>query len=226
MTESGQSRTQFSEEDRTALVLLRHLCATIGSANDADDHGYSDDARRMREESVESIRNLAAQHPFISERFPTLERDIETGRIFIFAWSEICNAASALLNGSSDDDGNARHDANERRHTMQNGESHEALRTQCGTCSGLKDEEYAFLKCGRQESSTSLPAAAGSLEIVRDFKPLSSRALQLRRCPECGAYFLYRSDYEYLTNGTEDEEFLTRLTDEQVAEWLERPVQP
>ncbi len=30
MTESGQSRTQFSEEDRTALVLLRHLCATIG----------------------------------------------------------------------------------------------------------------------------------------------------------------------------------------------------
>ena len=109
---------------------------------------------------------------------------------------------------------------------MQNGESHEAPRAQCGTCSGLKDEEYAFLKCGRPESSTTLPAAFKFLKVVRDFKPMSSRALQLRRCPECGAYYLYRSDYEYLTNGTEDEEFLTRLTEEQAAEWIERPEEP
>ena len=109
---------------------------------------------------------------------------------------------------------------------MQNGESHEAPRAQCGTCSGLKDEEYAFLKCGRPESSTTLPAAFKFLKVVRHFKPMSSRALQLRQCPECGAYYLYRSDYEYLTNGTEDEEFLTRLTEEQAAEWLNRPEEP
>ena len=52
---------------------------------------------------------------------------------------------------------------------MQNGESHEAPRTQCGTCSELKDEEYAFLKCGRPESSTTLPAAVKFLKVVRDF---------------------------------------------------------
>lgn len=104
MNESGATAENFSEVDRIALVLLQHLCSTIGSANDADDHGYSGDARRMREDAAESIRNLAAQHPFLAERLPTLERDLETGRIFVFGWGEIYNAADALLKESSDDD--------------------------------------------------------------------------------------------------------------------------
>ena len=104
MTESGRVAENLSEEDRTALVLLQHLCATIGSANDADDHGYADDARRMREDACESIRNLAAQHPFLAARIPTLERELETGHIFGFGWGDIYNAADALLKGSSDDD--------------------------------------------------------------------------------------------------------------------------
>ena len=102
MNESGTPAADFGEEDRTALLLLRHLCATIGSANDADDHGYADDARRMREDACESIRNLAAQHPFLAARIPTLERDLASGRLFIFGWEEIDNAAAALLKGSSD----------------------------------------------------------------------------------------------------------------------------
>ena len=104
MTESGRAAENLSEEDRTALVLLRHLCETIGSANDADDHGYSGDARRMREDSAASIRNLAAQHPFLAERLPALERELETGHIFGFGWGDIYNAATALLKGSSRDD--------------------------------------------------------------------------------------------------------------------------
>ncbi len=104
MTESGRVAENLSEEDRTALVLLQHLCATIGSANDADDHGYSGDARRMREDSAASIRNLAAQHPFLAERLPALERELETGHIFGFGWGDIYNAATALLKGSSRDD--------------------------------------------------------------------------------------------------------------------------
>ena len=103
-TESGTTAEHIGEEDRTALLLLRHLCATIASANDADDHGYSDDARRMREDAAGSIRNLAAQHPFLAARIPTLERELETGHIFGFGWGDIYNAADALLKGSSDDD--------------------------------------------------------------------------------------------------------------------------
>ena len=37
---------------------------------------------------------------------------------------------------------------------------------------------------------------------------------------KCGTYYLYRTDYEYLVNGSEDEEYLTRLTEEQAAGYL------
>jgi hypothetical protein len=84
-------------------------------------------------------------------------------------------------------------------------------------------EEYASQKYGWEENDTHLPAVAGRLTVVRDFRPYDSRALQLRQCPECGTYYLYRTDYEYLVNGSEDEEFLTRLTQEQAAEYLDQP---
>ena len=34
------------------------------------------------------------------------------------------------------------------------------------------------------------------------------------RCPLCGTRYLYTTDYEYLTNGTEDEQTLRRLADD------------
>ena len=94
----------------------------------------------------------------------------------------------------------------------------------CSICSGLSDSESAFQKYGREEDNTYLPTAAGLLTVVRDIKPNSSRKLQLQQCPECGTYYLYKSDYEYLVNGTEDEEDLTRLTDEQAAEYFDRAI--
>jgi hypothetical protein len=97
-----------------------------------------------------------------------------------------------------------------------------APQVQCGICSRLKDEEYAFQKYGAEEYNTYLPAVAGDLKVVRDFHPLASRKLQIRQCPGCCTYYLYRSDYEYVVNGTEDEEFLTRLTEEQAADYLNR----
>ena len=93
----------------------------------------------------------------------------------------------------------------------------------CDVCSGLSASEYAYSKCGWPEHDTCLPEAAEKLVIVKDFQPLGSRKLQLRQCPSCGAWFLYRTDYEYLTNGTEDEEFLTRLTEEEAAEYRNKP---
>jgi hypothetical protein len=93
----------------------------------------------------------------------------------------------------------------------------------CRVCSSLLDAEYAFQKYGWPHDNTYMPIASDGLKVVRDFRPYGSRKLQLQQCPECGTYFLYRTDYEYLAGGSEDEEFLTRLTGEQATEYLNRP---
>lgn len=95
----------------------------------------------------------------------------------------------------------------------------------CSICSQLANRETAYQKFGWEENDTYLPDAAAALIVVRDFKPYSSRKLQLQQCPECGAYYLYSSDYEYLVNGSEDEELLERLNPEQAAEYLARQEQ-
>ncbi len=94
----------------------------------------------------------------------------------------------------------------------------------CAICSQLADEETAYQKYGWEENDTYLPAAAAALLLVKDFKPYSSRKLQLWQCPQCGGYYRYTSDYEYLVNGSEDEERLTRLTSEQAAAYLKQPL--
>ncbi len=94
----------------------------------------------------------------------------------------------------------------------------------CPICSGLLDQEYAYQKYGAPEYDSELPVAADQLEMVRDLQPYGSRRLELRRCPACETFYLYRTDYEYLTNGSEDEQFLTRLTPQQAAEYLETPI--
>lgn len=93
----------------------------------------------------------------------------------------------------------------------------------CAICSSLQDEEYAFQKYGWPDDDTFLPAAAAKLVVVRNLRPHGSRDLLLKQCPQCGTFYLYRTDYEYLVNGSEDEEFLTRLTPDQAAEYLNRP---
>jgi len=95
----------------------------------------------------------------------------------------------------------------------------------CGICGELSDEEWARQKWGWPENNTFLPAAAHHPIVVRDFDPYASRKRQLQQCPGCGGYFLYQTDYEYLANGSEDEEHLTRLTDEEAAGCLDRPGQ-
>ncbi len=91
----------------------------------------------------------------------------------------------------------------------------------CSLCSSILDEEYAFQKYGHAEDDSALPAEASRLVLVKDLRPSSGRALHLKQCPECGTYYLYRTDYEYLVNGSEDEQFLTRLTSDQAAEYLD-----
>ena len=45
----------------------------------------------------------------------------------------------------------------------------------------------------------------------------------LRRCPECGTYYLHKTVYEYLTTGSEDEDFLDRITDEEASQYFDQP---
>lgn len=92
--------------------------------------------------------------------------------------------------------------------------------TACTTCGGLRASESAAQKYGWAADDTHLPAAAGQLALVRDLRPGSARQKLLQRCPACGTYYLYETDYEYLVNGSEDEQTLTRLTDETAARYL------
>jgi hypothetical protein len=92
----------------------------------------------------------------------------------------------------------------------------------CSICSQLEDHEFGRQTHGRPEADTFLPDAARRLENIRELKPGSVRYTWLRQCPECATYYLHRTGYEYLASGSDDEQFLTRLTDEQAAEYLSR----
>jgi hypothetical protein len=81
----------LSEEQRLALRILQSLLVTIGSANDAEDHGYHEDARQMREDSCEAIQGLMAQHAFLGELFPTLQWELDSRHILGFGWSNLCD---------------------------------------------------------------------------------------------------------------------------------------
>ncbi len=91
----------------------------------------------------------------------------------------------------------------------------------CSICSGLKDKEYAFSKYGSDINNGYLPEISKKLILVKDLKNSSSgRLKQLKQCPECRTYYLYETDYEYFAFGSEDEEFLTRLTEKEALELL------
>jgi hypothetical protein len=96
----------------------------------------------------------------------------------------------------------------------------------CDTCGSLADREEAFYKAGQDTGNTSLPPAAQDLILVDDRTGVSSRAKQLKRCPQCETYYWFWTDYEFLVGGTEDEQFLIRLAPEQLSEYLEEPTNP
>jgi len=194
------SSASLPEDRRAVLNSLRSWLRTIGSANDAEDHGYLTDARQMRKDSCEAIRGLMAEHAFLAEIFPKLQAELDSEHFLGFGWSNLCDEAEKFDAGFE-----------------KNGHPR-----QCGICSSLADQEYAFQKYGAEEYDTHLPAAAHALKVVRDYHPNDSRKLQIRQCPGCGTYYLYRTDYEYLVNGSEDEEFLTRLTEGQAMEEMRK----
>lgn len=83
----------------------------------------------------------------------------------------------------------------------------------CSICSQLRDQEYAMQKAGQESDNSYLPAAAGRLVNLGELQPGRTRSPELNQCPECGRYYWYKVDYEFLVYGSEDEQRLVRLSD-------------
>ncbi|AVP99765.1 hypothetical protein C7S18_22455 [Ahniella affigens] len=87
----------------------------------------------------------------------------------------------------------------------------------CSICSQLLDHQTAMQKIGRESEDTHLPAAAGKLTNLGDLQPGQTRGPELDQCPECGRYYWYKVDYDYLATGSEDSQTLIRLSDSEGA---------
>jgi hypothetical protein len=87
----------------------------------------------------------------------------------------------------------------------------------CPICSQLRNVETSFYKYAAPEYDRPLPAAAALLKIVQWLEGEDTERYHIRRCPSCASLYTYQLTYEYLVNGSEDEETLTRLAPAEAA---------
>lgn len=83
----------------------------------------------------------------------------------------------------------------------------------CSICKSIPNRSRGFWK-GGETLEDNLPAAMNQLKIVG--APLYDTDTGhsnycLMQCPECGTYYAWNFEYEYLVNGSEDDLTLTRL---------------
>ncbi|MCL4838617.1 MAG: hypothetical protein KJ058_11710 [Thermoanaerobaculia bacterium] len=83
--------------DVAALEQLGVLLWRFGTANDAQDRSYLDEARDLRRRAAEGIRELVAEQPQLAELFPTLAWELESGHIEGFGWSNLLDAVEREL---------------------------------------------------------------------------------------------------------------------------------
>lgn len=70
------------------LLSLYELLRLYGIANDADDRNRThEEGTRLRETAAAGLRALMRDHPFVLELLPTLEQQLETGRIAGVGWA-------------------------------------------------------------------------------------------------------------------------------------------
>jgi hypothetical protein len=86
----------------------------------------------------------------------------------------------------------------------------------CKVCGPIGAYESSYAKYGRPEDDRPLSPAAAHLVTVCGWQS-GGRGEELRQCPSCGAWFRWHLAYEFYVNGSEDEETLTRLSDEEAA---------
>jgi hypothetical protein len=80
---SGQSQRSATLEQLQAWLVR------LGSANDAEDHGYGEEAGRMRSEACQAIQALLLDQPFQGERLPGLQAELDSGHILGFGWATL-----------------------------------------------------------------------------------------------------------------------------------------
>jgi hypothetical protein len=93
---------------------------------------------------------------------------------------------------------------------------------ECAACGKLGANHFAMQKHGQEGEDTFLPAAVGKLKGVRAVRHPQEGKGHLQQCPDCGAFFFFRNEYEYLATGSEDTQILIRITAEE-AEKLPPP---
>lgn len=74
------------DHQRTVLARLRELLWAFGTANDAQDRGCKDEAEAIRRDSCEAIRVLVEKHAFLTEVFPKLLWQIDSGHVLGVGW--------------------------------------------------------------------------------------------------------------------------------------------
>jgi len=83
--------------DVAALERLSALLWLFGTANDAQDRNYIDEAGDLRRRAAGGIRELVEEYPELTELFPTLARELESGHIEGFGWSNLLGAVEREL---------------------------------------------------------------------------------------------------------------------------------
>ena len=87
----------------------------------------------------------------------------------------------------------------------------------CPICSQLKEVETSFHKYLAPDYDRPLPEAAARLQRVPFLDEEDAERRHVRRCPSCASLYTYLLSSEYMINGNEDEETLTRLTPDEAA---------
>lgn len=87
--------------------------------------------------------------------------------------------------------------------------------TKCTICKHLDEEEYGFQKCGWSDSDSYLRGAASKLKNVNKSKGF-------KRCPECGTFYSYSEQHEYLVDGSEEEQILRRISPTEAKEYFSK----
>jgi gamma-glutamyl phosphate reductase len=90
-----------SQRQKILTRVAMHLHA-IGSANDAEDHNFLEDATRMRSEACTALNAVLAEHQFLEDLLPSLRSELETGTILWVGWSLLLERIESLLSSSKD----------------------------------------------------------------------------------------------------------------------------
>jgi uncharacterized Zn finger protein len=93
----------------------------------------------------------------------------------------------------------------------------------CEKCGMLKDHEYVFYKDGDENKQT-LNNKVDKLEQVKTLVFSSGRPDILMKCGACGTFYRYRAGYEFFPNGSENEEWLDRLSDNEADRLMKESV--